>query len=212
MTPEHKRKEFKDYINTTLIGGFLVILPFAILLIVFNWIFGIILNIIEPISKLLTFGGSIDRFLASILALIIIILVCFGVGFFVRTRMGQYFYIRIERRILTKIPFYKAINETVKQFSNREKMPFSKVVLADVFGNDTKMTGFITDEHENGFVTIFVPTGPNPTNGFIFHVKPEQIVEVDIAVEDAMKSIIGVGTGSANLMNIKNQKVKNKTS
>ncbi len=200
MTPEQKRKDFKEFMNTTLIGGFLVILPLAILLIVFNWIFGFILNIIDPIARLLTFGGAIDRFLASILSIIILLLICFGVGFFVRTRMGNYLFLRIERRILKRIPFYKAISETVKQFSDREKMPFSKVVLADVFGNDTRMTGFITDEHDNGFYTIFVPTGPNPTNGFIFHVKEDQIQEVDISVEEAMKSIIGVGTGSKKLI------------
>lgn len=201
MSPDQKRKEFKDYINTTLIGGFLVILPLAILLIVFNWIFGFILNIIDPITKLLTFGGSVDRFLASILSIIIILLICFGVGFFIRTRAGHYLYLRIERRILRRIPFYKAISETVKQFSDREKMPFSKVVLADIYGNDTRMTGFITDEHENGDFTIFVPTGPNPTNGFIFHVKADQIQEINVSVEEAMKSIIGVGTGSKKLIN-----------
>jgi uncharacterized membrane protein len=62
------------------------------------------------------------------------------------------------------------------------------------------MTGFITDEYNGDSLTVFVPTGPNPTNGFIFHVKEHQIQRVDVSVEDAMKSILGVGTGSKKFM------------
>lgn len=199
MTPNQKRKEFRDYVNTTLIGGFLVILPVAILLFVFRFIYNLVIGIISPLTNLLSTGGMINNFLANILAIIIILLTCFGVGFFVRTTIGNYIYEVFDKRVLSRIPFYRAIKETVKQFSNREKTPFSKVVLADVFSNNTRMTGFITDEHDNGMITIFVPTGPNPTNGFIFHVKRDQVVEVDVTVEEAMKSIIGVGTGSKNL-------------
>ena len=197
---QQKRKEFRDYINTTLIGGFLVILPLAILLIVFNWIFNLLFGIIEPITSVLTFGGRIDQFLASILALSIIIVLCFGVGFLVQTTMGSYLYQQFDKRVLSKIPFYKPIRDTVKQFSDREKMPFSKVVMINVFNSDTLMTGFVTDEHANDMLTVFVPTGPNPTNGFIFHVKSHQVTEIDISVEEAMKAIISVGAGSKNLV------------
>ncbi|MEZ5009807.1 MAG: DUF502 domain-containing protein [Chitinophagales bacterium] len=200
MTSEHKKKDFKDYVYTTLIGGFLVILPLAILLIVLNWVFSLILGFIAPITNLLTFGGSIDKFLANIMAIFIVLLICFGMGGLMRTTMGNYLWQQLDENVLSRIPFYKGISETVKQFSNREKTPFSEVVLVDVFGNDTRMTGFITDEYNGDSLTVFVPTGPNPTNGFIFHVKEHQIQRVDVSVEDAMKSILGVGTGSKKFM------------
>lgn len=200
MSAEGKRKELRDYINTTLIGGFLVILPLALLFIVFNWLFNIVFGFIAPITSLLTFGGRVDRFLATILAVVILVLACFGVGLFVRTTMGNYLYEEFDKHVLNRIPFYKAIRDTVRQFSNREKMPFSKVVMVNVFNSDTRMTGFITDEHTEDMFTVFVPTGPNPTNGFIFHVKRDQITFVDVPVEDAMKAIISVGAGSKKIV------------
>ncbi|MCP4123337.1 MAG: DUF502 domain-containing protein [Bacteroidetes bacterium] len=199
MSAKKRRQEFRDHINTTLIGGFLVILPLAILFIVFNWIFNVVVSLIQPITRFLTFGGRIDLFLANLLAIAIIILLCFGLGLFVKTTMGNYIYREIDEKILGKIPFYKGIRDTVKQFSNREKAPFSKVVMVNVFNSGTLMTGFITDEHDNDMVTVFVPTGPNPTNGFIFHVNLDQITEIDITVEEAMKAIISVGAGSKNI-------------
>jgi uncharacterized membrane protein len=195
-----KRKEFRDYLNTTLIGGFLVILPVAILLIVFKWLFNILFGIIAPITSVLTFGGRIDQFLASILALSIIILICFGLGVAMRTALGNYLYQQFDDHVLSRIPFYKPIRDTVRQFSDREKMPFTKVVMVNVFNSDTLMTGFITDEHNRDYYTVFAPTGPNPTNGFVFHVKASQVTILDISVEEAMKSIISVGAGSKNIV------------
>lgn len=197
---EQRRKEFRDYINTTLIGGFLVMLPVAILLIVFNWLYNIVVSIIQPITSLLTFGGRIDSFLASILAIAILIVTCFGVGFLVQTSLGNYLYEEFDKRVLSKIPFYKPIRDTVKTFSDREKMPFSKVVMVKVFDSETLMTGFVTDKHIGDMITVFVPTGPNPTNGFIFHVRADQVTVIDVPVEEAMKSIISVGAGSKNIV------------
>jgi len=74
-------------------------------------------------------------------------------------------------------------------------------VLVDVYGNGTRMTGFITDEHASGNYTVFVPTGPNPTNGFIFHVQADQIERLDqTKTDDALRSIIAVGVGSNAIM------------
>ena len=68
--------------------------------------------------------------------------------------------------------------------------------MVKVFTSDTLMTGFVTEILNEDLYTVFVPTGPNPTNGFIFHVKKDQLVFVDTKPEDAMRTIIGVGTGS----------------
>lgn len=198
--PNYRRKEFRDHMITTLIGGFLVILPLAILYLVFNWTFNIVLNFIKPVTLFLTFGGRVDKFLANILALMVILLLCFGLGVFVKTTLGSYIYREFDAKVLGRIPFYTSIRDTVSQFTNREKMPFSKVVLVNVFGSETLMTGFVTDEHENDMLTVFVPTGPNPTNGFIFHVKRDQTTRVNVPVDEAMKSIISVGTGSKKLL------------
>ena len=99
--------------------------------------------------------------------------------------------------MLSRIPFYSTLRDTVQQFFGRKKMPFSQVVIAEVM--NTKMTGFVTDERDDHTFTIFVPTAPNPTNGFIFHVKESQLEFLDARPEDAMRTIFGMGTGSSKL-------------
>lgn len=58
----------------------------------------------------------------------------------------------------------------------------------------------VTDTHEDGGCTVFVPTGPNPTSGNIYHLRPENVFPVDTSVEDTMRSIISCGAGSSMLI------------
>ncbi len=62
------------------------------------------------------------------------------------------------------------------------------------------MTAFITDEHESGWKTAFIPTGPNPTTGYIVHLPESDVFPIDVRVEDAIRSIISCGAGSAPLI------------
>ena len=95
---------------------------------------------------------------------------------------------------MERLPFYSTIRGTVQQVFADKGSSFSKVVLIDVF--EVKMTGFVTSETEDGMYTVFVPTAPNPTNGFIFHTTADKLTFLDIRPEDAMRTVIGVGTGS----------------
>jgi uncharacterized membrane protein len=60
------------------------------------------------------------------------------------------------------------------------------------------MTGFITD-NLGELITVFVPTGPNPTSGNIYHIPKEKVFKTDSSVEAGMKSIISCGAGSSEI-------------
>lgn len=62
------------------------------------------------------------------------------------------------------------------------------------------MTAFVTEQHVDGSYSVFVPTGPNPTSGNIYHLKKKYVHLVDVSVEDAMRSIISCGAGSGKLL------------
>jgi uncharacterized membrane protein len=131
---------------------------------------------------------------------------CFVVGIVVKTRVGRFIQESLEGYILRFAPGYSIIKETVMQFLGKKKFPFSPVVLVRAFENDTLMTGFITDEHSDGLCTVFVPTGPNVTTGFVFHLSQENVYPVNVSADQAIRTVISCGVGSDRLIKAYSEK------
>ena len=195
----------KNFFRTTLLGGVIVILPTIILVFAFKWFFGMVSDGIKPLTdlvvKTIPLPDQYDHLIAPVIVLSVIILGCFFVGLFVRTRVGRWTYNGLENSLLSKAPGYKMVKETVNQFLGKKQSPFSSVALVRIFENETKVTAFITDRHDDGTVTVFVPTGPNPTSGFIYHLNEQYVHPISVSVEDAMRSVISCGAGSEKLIN-----------
>ena len=193
--------KLKHFLKTSLLGGVVVILPVAILVSVSIWVFDLIASWIQPLTNIVIKDTQTNEFIAAAFVIILIMTACFFVGILVRTRLGGFFYNQVETRILKLAPGYSMIKETVLQlFGSRKDSPFSSVALAQIFCNSTLATCFITDTHEDGSYTVFVPTGPNPTSGLIYHLEGKYVHPVKIPVQDAMRSIISCGAGSRRLM------------
>ncbi|HEC42654.1 MAG TPA: DUF502 domain-containing protein [Bacteroides sp.] len=187
------------YINTTLLGGVAAILPLALVLMVFRWVITVIGKYLRPIVDFFTMHLNIDsRWIELSIYLIVlaaILMAFFFIGIIIQTRIGTFFKKAFEKKYLMKIPGYKIARETVMQFFGKSKSFFKEVVLVDLFNSGTLMTGFITD-NQGEFITVFVPTGPNPTSGNIYHVRKKNVYKTTAAVDDGMRSIISCGAGS----------------
>ncbi|MGB1248368.1 MAG: DUF502 domain-containing protein [Chitinophagales bacterium] len=195
--------KFKSFIATTFIGGVVVILPIAIFFLLANWIVGLISGFLEPIVSL--FPAQWNTALIKLSAFGIIIALCFMIGLVVRTQFGNNIFSWVEETWLSKLPLYSTIKETVKQFIGNEKTPFSQVVMVRPFGDKSKMIGFVTDELDDEKYVVFVPTAPNPTNGYVFVMGKEDIEFLDTRSEEAMKTIISLGAGTNKIINRENK-------
>jgi len=193
--------KIKSFIKTSLLGGLIVLLPVGILITVFMWVFGLIQDMVQPLTEMVMAARpELQKLLAVVVALGIIVAACFLVGVIVRTRVGRFIHEQLETHILKIAPGYSLIKETVQQFLGNRPSPFSSVALVQIFGNETLVTAFVTESHDNGWYSVFVPTGPNPTSGNIFHLKPEYVHHVDQPVSDVMRSIISCGAGSDSII------------
>jgi len=188
----------RSFLRTTLLGGLVVILPATIVALVFRWLFYKVTDWIQPLTDLILAHAGLPEIFADLIVLAVMLLICFLLGMLVRTSLGRMLFEGLESRVLKAAPGYTLIKETVNQFLGRKKSPFSSVALVRIFDGPALATAFVTDEHENGGYTVFVPTGPNPTSGQIFHLPARCVHPLEgIGVEQAMRSIISCGAGSA---------------
>jgi len=194
--------KIKSFVSTTFLGGLLILLPLIILIIVFKVFYSFIAENLLPFTQILIDATRLSTFLASILSVFFILGLSFLTGLIVRTRFGNISYNIFEENILKRIPGYRIIKGTVAQIFGAEKNLFLGVALVRIFGNETLMTAFITEKHIDGSYTVFVPSGPAPTAGFIYHLKSEFVHPVNYSVELAMKTIISLGAGSDDIYKI----------
>ncbi|TQV89701.1 DUF502 domain-containing protein [Aliikangiella coralliicola] len=195
----------KVFVRKALLGGILVLLPVVILGAVFRWVFYFVTDLIQPLTDYMTSHYHLPELMADIMVIALILAACFAIGTIVSTSIGKWLHGHFDKYLVRLAPGYRIVKEIVSQvFGGSEASPFAKgeVVRVQLFGEAcaTKVTAIVTARHADNTVTIFMPTGPNPTSGNIYHV-PEKLVEFypEATVEQMMKSIIACGAGSAEL-------------
>jgi len=196
------KKKYK--LGKAIIEGIIFLLPITLLIVVYKWTYSFILKFARPLSFLF-FART--EFIYIISTIIIVIIICYIIGISIKTKKGRFILSRINR-IFANLPGYSFLLSIVIRIFKSHTGAFSKVALVNIFENDTLVTGFITDEHKNGMKTVFVPTGPNPTSGNIYHLKSKYVKIIDIPIEDAMRSIISCGNGSKKLIEQLKGKIK----
>ena len=135
----------------------------------------------------------------AILALLII------VGAFARNYLGKKLII-IGDYIVTHIPLMNRIYITIREISeailSEKREVFKKAVLIEYprkglysvafFTQDTK--GPVQDVLRDDVVSVFLPTTPNPTSGYLLFVPKSKVRDLDLSVEDALKLVISGGS------------------
>lgn len=193
-------KRFRNFLRTTLIGGVVALAPLTLIILLFRWVITVIGRNLTPVVEAFLKDPDPNpffKFALYVITFTAILLFFFIIGLVVRTRLYR-FISKAEDRYLQKIPGYKMAKETVQQFFGKNRSFFREVVLVDIFSSGALMTGFITDD-QGEIVTVFVPTGPNPTSGNIYHLNKDRVMKTGASVDNGMKSIISCGAGSAEL-------------
>lgn len=194
----------RDFIKKSLIGGIVVLLPLTLVIAFFRWLFGFITGLIQPITDQLITVYAVPDYVGHLMVITIIVLLCFTVGNIVTTRIGQWLWDQIEGLLAKRIPGYRTVKDLVSQLMGHGSGALrGEVCLVKTMGRDVGITvaGMVTARHADGRVTVFVPCGPNPTTGFIYHVAPELIeLRPDIKVDVLMKTVIACGVGAADML------------
>ena len=189
-----------------LIAGLLVIVPLVITLGVLNWIIGtldqtlaILPEAWQP-DKLL--GVHIPGFGVILTLLILLIVGGIASNFIGRKLVGW------GDALVRRIPVVRSIYSSVKQVSDTvfsdSGNAFRTAVMVQWPREGVWTVAFVTGQ-PNGevaallrddYVSVFVPTTPNPTGGYFVLVRKSECVELEMSVDAALKYIVSMGVVS----------------
>jgi len=185
------------------ITGLLVLVPLAITL----WVLNLIVGTLDQSLLLIPqrwrpeslFGFSLPG-LGTVLTLVIIFLTGLVTRNFIGNRM-----VRVWELLLNRIPVVSSIYSSVKQVSDTlfssSGNAFRKALLVQYPRKGVWTIAFLTGlpggdvkNHLLGdYVSVYVPTTPNPTSGFFLMLPRAETVELNMSVDEALKYIVSMG-------------------
>jgi uncharacterized membrane protein len=179
-------------IRKIFLTGLVIVLPALVTIYVLGFTFRIIDSLL---GDFLPFPG---------LGFLITIVLIFIVGLVATNVFGNRL-IRLVETAFARLPVikpvYSAAQQIIEAFSARHRNIFQTVVMVEYPRKGIYALAFITVEGtpeiqnktEADVVTVFLPTTPNPTSGFLLMVPRGELIIMDMSVEEAMKLIISFG-------------------
>ena len=185
------------------ITGLLIWLPLAITYMVIAWIVGTL----DAILLWLPAEYQPSRYIGFDIpgvGVVASLLLVFFTGLVAANVLGQKL-VQLWEALRARIPVVKSIYYSVKQVSDTvfssNGQAFRKALLVQYPREGVWTIAFLTGqpggdaaEHLRGdYVSVYVPTTPNPTSGFFLMMRRSEVVELDMSVDDALKYIISMG-------------------
>ncbi len=212
--PAPRRKSFLSGLRNSFLTGVVVIAPVGLTVwliwSVIGWVDGVVLPFVpsryQPENILNTFLGLDVKLQLRGLGVVFFLIFTTFVGWLAKGLLGRSL-IRSAERFVNRMPVVRSIYSGVKQiaetvFSQADRS-FEKACIVQYPRKGIWAVGFISTPAKGeirarvndaqNLLSVFVPTTPNPTSGFLLFFPAEDVIELDMSIEDAAKLVISAG-------------------
>ncbi|MEL0122219.1 MAG: DUF502 domain-containing protein [Paracoccaceae bacterium] len=212
--PAPRRKSFLSGLRNSFLTGVVVIAPVGLTVwliwSVIGWVDGVVLPFVpsryQPENILNTFLGLDIKLQLRGLGVVFFLIFTTFVGWLAKGLLGRSL-IRSAERFVNRMPVVRSIYSGVKQiaetvFSQADRS-FEKACIVQYPRKGIWAVGFISTPAKGeirarvndaqNLLSVFVPTTPNPTSGFLLFFPAEDVIELDMSIEDAAKLVISAG-------------------
>jgi uncharacterized membrane protein len=188
-------RNLMEFFKTTIIGGFLVLLPVVAALALIGIAVNGVVHVIGPLAVKLpvkTVGGYAA---VTILAVLLILGFCFLAGLLVQLRLGQLFQNWLEVHLLQRLPGYTMIKNLTRQVAGREGTEFAPALI-DLYNSEARVIGLIIEELADERLTVFVPISPTSTLGQVYILPSRRVEKLNVRFLDVANTLTQWGVDS----------------
>ncbi|MDA9670967.1 DUF502 domain-containing protein [Paracoccaceae bacterium] len=201
-------------LRTSFLTGIVVIAPVALTIwliwSVIGWFDGLVLPFVpdayRPEKILNTFFGYDLKLNIRGVGVVVFLVFATLVGWLAKGLIGRSF-IKYAENLVNRMPvvrsFYSGIKQIAETVFAQQERSFEKACMIEYPRKGIWAIGFISttakgeiaerNSSKGSMVSVFVPTTPNPTSGFLLFFPKADIVELDMSIEDAAKLVISAG-------------------
>ena len=207
-------------IKKYLLAGLLVWTPLVITVAVLSWLVGSLDSaFLNTLTKLRLVSPDMIYWLDHVpgLGVILLVLVLLITGALVSNVAGRW-WVKQWDRLLSQIPIVKSIYSSVKKVSDTlfsdGGNAFRKALLVQYPHSGTWTIAFqtgtpvgeVASKLDGEFLSVYVPTTPNPTSGYFLLVPKADVIELDLSVDEALTYVISMGAVSPSVPALKEKR------
>jgi uncharacterized membrane protein len=153
-----------------------------------------LVGLVRPVAALLPEWMAAE----NLLALLLLLIVCFLVGAAIRTPFGRKVSGNMRVAIFSKIPGYTTIRGLTQRIAGETNDTVWKPALVEI--EDALVPAFIIEEHDDDRYTVFVPSVPTPFAGAVYILVRSRVYPIDVPFKQALQVISKWGSGSKELV------------
>lgn len=201
---EVKKPGWLAWLRGRFFAGVFIAAPIAITVMIVLWLISVIDNRVKPLIPPAWNPESYTEFALPGFGVLVAIILLTLLGAITTNLLGRSA-VGFSDRLLTRIPIVRNIYSLFKQLfdtiQTSNQSSFREMVLVEYPKRGTWAIGFVTaaikgeiaTKLPDGYISVFVPTTPNPTSGFYMFVPKAEVIELDMSVEEGAKMIVSVG-------------------
>jgi len=186
------------FLKTTVVGGLVVLVPVAVCAYMIGAVVKTVLTVLAPIAKLLHVQSLGGIAAVEVVAVLVVVAVCFLFGLLVQTAGGRAIGSWFEKRLFNLVPGYQMFKKISRQFSGGGEEMLGTPVMVKL--GDSRQIGFLVEECPSGEVAVFIPLAPALSLGSVHIIPTERAERLNATLPQVVDCITKVGFGSAGVL------------
>jgi uncharacterized membrane protein len=181
-------------IRTTIFGGIIFLIPVAIFVAVIGQGLKIAGTIARPVADALPVDMIGGVAVAHVLAIVLLLLVCFMAGLLARLALARKAVNALEANVLSRLPAYALLKTKTQSMLSPDDIEGMSVVV--VRFDDFWQIAFAIERIEGGKVALFLPGSPDPWSGSVCIAEEERVTALDLPVAAVAQMAKRLGRGA----------------
>ncbi len=191
-------RKLTRHIRSRIFSGLLILVPAGATLLILRLLFNMLFILVRPLSELRVVG--LPSWAITALAIAILVLFVYLLGLLTTHVFGRKL-VHLFEWVILRVPIVKSIygasKQVIETLRTSTRRSFKAVAVIQFPKEGSYSLAFVTSETEdqNGerLISVFVPTTPNPTSGYLLILRETEVLRTGLTVEEGIKMIISGG-------------------
>jgi len=191
-------KSLSKFMRTTLMGALFLLLPIVVVAILVEKAMDMVGPVVKPLAARISAESSRGP-TKTLLAVGILILLCFLAGAILQTSAARKVIEKLETSVLSQLPGFEYVKAQIESGFHLEERRVYPVVLARM-DDGVWQLAFLVERLAGGYAAVFLPDVPTPNTGAVYFLSEDRVRPVDVSHVAALKCLKRFGLGANELL------------